>query len=45
MGGEDQPALEAAVEELSRCSYALTEKLYATLGSEEEAASSESDET
>ncbi len=36
MGGEDPAALEAAIEELSRRSYALTEKLYATLGAEEE---------
>jgi molecular chaperone DnaK len=37
MGGEDPAALEAAIEELSRRSYALTEKLYATLGAEEDA--------
>jgi molecular chaperone DnaK len=32
VGGEDPDALEAAIEELSRLSYALTEKLYAALG-------------
>jgi molecular chaperone DnaK len=32
MGGADPAALEAAIEELSRLSYQLTEKLYATLG-------------
>lgn len=36
VGGEDSLALEAALEELSRLSYALTEKLYATLGGIEE---------
>jgi molecular chaperone DnaK len=36
MGGEDPAALEAAIEELSRRSYGLTEKLYATLGAEED---------
>ena len=35
-GGEDPEALEAALEELSRLSYGLTEKLYATLSSEED---------
>ena len=30
--GEDPGALEAAIEELSRLSYGLTEKLYAALG-------------
>jgi molecular chaperone DnaK len=37
MSGEDPQALEAAIEELSRRSYSLTEKLYATLGTEEDA--------
>jgi molecular chaperone DnaK len=32
LGGEDPEALEAALQELSRLSYGLTEKLYATLG-------------
>jgi len=36
MGGEDPAALEAAIEELSRLSYGLTEKLYATLGAEDD---------
>jgi len=36
MGGEDPAALEAAIEELSRVSYGLTEKLYATLGAEDD---------
>ncbi len=35
-GGEDPEALETALEELSRLSYGLTEKLYATLSAEEE---------
>jgi len=35
MGGEDPAALERAIEELSRLSYQLTEKLYATLGAAE----------
>jgi hypothetical protein len=35
MGGEDPAALETAIEELSRLSYQLTEKLYATLGAAE----------
>jgi molecular chaperone DnaK len=35
-GGEDPEALEAALEELSRLSYGLTEKLYATLSTEED---------
>jgi molecular chaperone DnaK len=35
MSGEDPAALEKAIEELSRLSYALTEKLYATLGAAE----------
>ena len=35
MGGEDPAALEKAIEELSRLSYGLTEKLYATLGGAE----------
>jgi molecular chaperone DnaK len=35
-GGEDPGALESAIDELSRLSYGLTEKLYATLGAEEE---------
>jgi len=34
--GEDPAALERALEELSRLSYSLTEKLYATLGGEDE---------
>jgi molecular chaperone DnaK len=33
--GEDPEALESALEELSRLSYGLTEKLYATLSAEE----------
>jgi molecular chaperone DnaK len=45
MSGEDPAALEAAIEELSRRSYGLTEKLYATLGAEEEENSAESDES
>ena len=36
MSGEDPDGLEAAISELSRLSYGLTEKLYATLGAEEE---------
>jgi molecular chaperone DnaK len=32
LGAEDPEALEAAIEELSRLSYSLTEKLYAALG-------------
>jgi molecular chaperone DnaK len=32
MSGEDPAALEKAIEELSRLSYGLTEKLYAALG-------------
>ncbi len=35
LGGEDPAALESALEELSRLSYSLTEKLYATLGGAE----------
>jgi len=35
MGGEDPAALERAIDELSRLSYQLTEKLYATLGAAE----------
>ena len=42
IGGEDPAALEAAIEELSRLSYGLTEKLYATLGSEEDGYGGES---
>jgi molecular chaperone DnaK len=34
-GAEDPEALESAIQELSRLSYGLTEKLYATLGSAE----------
>jgi molecular chaperone DnaK len=44
VGGEDPAALEAAIEELSRLSYGLTEKLYATLGGEEDEATGESSE-
>jgi len=36
VGGEDPEALEKAIEELSRQSYQLTEKLYARLGSAED---------
>jgi molecular chaperone DnaK len=36
LGGEDPAALESAIEELSRLSYGLTEKLYATLGGQED---------
>lgn len=36
VGGEDPGALEAAIEELSRLSYGLTEKLYAALGGADE---------
>ncbi|HPG24180.1 MAG TPA: Hsp70 family protein, partial [Myxococcota bacterium] len=36
VSGEDPGALEAAIQELSRLSYALTEKLYASFGSEDE---------
>jgi molecular chaperone DnaK len=36
VGGEDPAALEAAIEELSRLSYGLTEKLYAALGGTDE---------
>ena len=36
VGGEDPAALESAIEELSRLSYALTERLYATLGGMDE---------
>ena len=32
VSAEDPDALEAAIEELSRLSYGLTEKLYAALG-------------
>ena len=42
MSGEEPDALEAAISELSRLSYGLTEKLYATLGGEEEGAEEES---
>ena len=42
VGGEDQAALEAEIQELSRLSYGLTEKLYETLGSQEEASGSDS---
>ena len=35
LGGEDPAALETAINELSRLSYGLTEKLYATLGAED----------
>ena len=45
MGGEDQAALKTAVEELSRRSYALTEKLYATLGAEEDVIDTGADES
>lgn len=45
MGGEDQAALETAVEELSRRSYALTEKLYASLGAEEDVIDTGTDES
>jgi molecular chaperone DnaK len=44
MGGEDPAGLETAIEELSRLSYGLTEKLYATLGGEEDEAIGESSE-
>jgi len=37
VGGQDPEALERAIEELSRLSYGLTEKLYARLGSAEDA--------
>ena len=43
MSGEDPGALEAAIEELSRRSYGLTEKLYATLGAEETPSGEDSD--
>ena len=36
MGGEDPEALEEAIDELSRLSYGLTERLYATLGADED---------
>ena len=36
VGAEDPAALEAAIQELSRLSYGLTEKLYATLGAAED---------
>jgi len=42
MSGEDPSALEAEIEELSRLSYGLTEKLYETLGSQGEAPGNES---
>ncbi len=42
MGGEDPAALEAAIAELSRLSYGLTEKLYATLATEEDDAEAKS---
>jgi len=42
VGGEDQAALGAEIQELSRLSYGLTEKLYETLGSQEEASGSDS---
>jgi len=42
LGGEDPAALEGAIQELSRLSYGLTEKLYETLGSQEEASGSDS---
>lgn len=41
IGGEDQAALESAIDELSRLSYGLTEKLYSTLGGESGGESSE----
>lgn len=42
VGGEDPAALEGAIQELTRLSYGLTEKLYETLGSQEEASGSDS---
>jgi len=42
MGGEDPAALEAALEQLSRLSYGLTERLYATLGAEDDGIGGES---
>ncbi|MBW2427000.1 MAG: Hsp70 family protein, partial [Deltaproteobacteria bacterium] len=36
VGAQDPDALESAIEELSRLSYGLTEKLYAALGGVEE---------
>ena len=36
LSGEDPEALEAALQELSRLSYGLTEKLYAALGGADE---------
>ncbi|MAG33570.1 MAG: molecular chaperone DnaK [Deltaproteobacteria bacterium] len=36
VSGEDPAALASAIEELSRLSYALTEKLYASFGAEDE---------
>ena len=36
VGGEDPAALEAAIAELSRLSYGLTERLYSALGGHEE---------
>jgi molecular chaperone DnaK len=36
LGGEDPAALESALQQLSRLSYGLTERLYATLGGADE---------
>ena len=45
VSGEDPGALEAALEELSRLSYGLTEKLYAALGGMDDAAGAGADES
>ena len=45
VSGEDPGALEAALEELSRLSYGLTEKLYAALGGMDDAAGADADES
>ncbi|HEB90387.1 MAG TPA: molecular chaperone DnaK [Deltaproteobacteria bacterium] len=42
MGGEDPAALEAAIAELSRLSYGLTERLYSALGGQDEDPDAES---
>ena len=45
VSGKDPAALEAALEELSRLSYGLTEKLYAALGGMDDDAGSDVDES
>ena len=45
VSGEDPGALEAALEELSRLSYGLTEKLYAALGGMDDDGGGDADES